>query len=150
MRTPRTPERFTDENGAELVRVPLAKDAGFATVDADDYDRLIAQGLPSQWSFNRNAKTGPGYVKAAVSRDNSRVIARAIVGAGSKQQVSYRDRDRLNLRRENLRVTFGGRGRYDVCSQLERAQKIAAWREGGKSVEDAGAPTPYAVAAVPA
>lgn len=114
----RTPEFFTDSNGADLARLPLATAGTFATLHASDMKTLIDAGVSQNWSTNRS-----GYVVVNVPRLGPVPVARLIMGASANECVSYRDRDRCNLRHDNLTIA-----RISVaCVDVEalRAQQAA-------------------------
>lgn len=124
MKNSRNIERTTDAYGDAIVRVPLAGFAGFATVDAVDFDRVRAAGLPINWHANINHKNGRLYVKVRVPHDRGRVVARFIAGARDNESVRYRDGNSFNLRQENLIIYRGGRVRYGSEELLERVERL--------------------------
>ncbi len=113
----RSPTIFTDPDGTLCVRVPLANSDEFAEAYADDYADLLRKGLTGNWQLNAPNRIGrcriAGYVQcsAPAEIDGRRYtivgVARIIAGAGAGKIVRYRDRNRLNLRRDNLRITRG-------------------------------------------
>ena len=60
MTTKRVPMRTTDQYGRKIVRVPLAKGRGDATIDEEDFDRLMEWGLSSQWFQPNSPWLRPG------------------------------------------------------------------------------------------
>jgi len=134
MKKPRTVTRTIDQDGNEIVRVPLANHPLPAIMDADDYDRLMAADLSNAWTLNEVGH-GLAYVRAGHSRAIGQLvtIARLIVDAGAGVMVRYRDKDRLNLRRDNLRVvTCGHAKRESVLSGDGSCERpLHVWKRGG-------------------
>ena len=96
--------RETDTNGFELVAVPV-HGAGYARLDGPTADMLQAAGLSfTGWHLHANGNV------CAPSRNPERfptlVVARLIVGASPNQHVCYRNSDRLDLTRINLRAAL--------------------------------------------
>ncbi|NDW03952.1 hypothetical protein [Jiella pacifica] len=121
------PERRVDEQGKPIVRVPVdARGEKWATLDAADFDEVVAEGLGLTWHYN---SAGPkkrwSYVKAHSSAASGGLVmvARVIMGAGPGEIVSYRSGDRLDLRRRNLTVEPGKAKRYDAgyCRAMDLA-----------------------------
>lgn len=117
---------FTDESGQHCTRVPLANSALSAVLLADDFDRLMAAGLSSNWGLNLNTKGGQAYVCATVKGANTVTVARLITGARWKQAVRYRNGDRLDLRPENLRIAKGGKAHKDCSAMLQQEETQGA------------------------
>lgn len=71
-------------------------------------------GISTQWTL-AGPKNGPQYVRANSDqgRGDTVQISRLITGAGYGQIVRYRDRNTLNLQRDNLIVTVGHGMRKD-------------------------------------
>lgn len=113
----RAPLHFVAPGGGRCVRVPLARHDASAIVDADDYNRLIAQGVSPHWCVNLDGSKTRRYVRVTIAGDNVRTVARLITGAGRGERVHYRDGNPLNLRGDNLRVTKGGHATVD-CAEL--------------------------------
>jgi HNH endonuclease len=77
--------------------IPLTR--GFvALVDAEDYDRVVAEG---SWYA-----TSHGHLVYACRKDSAiTYMHRFVLGAPATSQVDHRDRDGLNNRRTNLRLS---------------------------------------------
>lgn len=101
MKMKRRPTYFMDHNSKRCVRVPLANSKLFAELYAEDFERLCAQGVTTNWHLSRGAR-GIGYPAVSLKGYNTQFIARLIAGAPHGKQVSYRDRNRLNLKGDNL------------------------------------------------
>lgn len=136
MKNNRKIERTTDAYGDAIVRVPLANFAGYAIVDAEDFDRMMAAGLSPNWFANLNGKNGRLYVKTQVPHDRPRTVARFVAGAGDNESVRYCDGDTFNLRHENLIVYRGGRVRYGSEELLERLERFAEMQRGQAEDDD--------------
>ncbi|HST77905.1 MAG TPA: hypothetical protein VLN58_05410 [Verrucomicrobiae bacterium] len=97
-----------------IVRVKLGGfRGGVATLFAEDFDRLVSQGYCRLGWFQGNTSSGI-YVTCRREGETlylSRLVANAIKG----DRISYRDGDRLNLRRSNLIF-------------------VKSWRETGKKL----------------
>ena len=99
----------TAADGAPIVRVEMTNAPSvFATVDLEDWQSLVDAGFPNRWFLN-HVGGGYRYVRFATDRyaGNLETVARTILGPGRGRVTSYRDGDRLNLRRTNL-YTAGG------------------------------------------
>ena len=95
----RLPLRGYDDRGLPVVRVPLASVDAHAILDAADYDALMALGVSPNWSFDGR------IVMAGFRPLNTQRVARLIVNPpDGEHQVRHRDRNALNLRRDNLFV----------------------------------------------
>lgn len=107
-RTTCNPIHTTDDHGTPIVLVPLASHPIPAQVDAEDFDRLIAQGVSLFWTLNWSG-TGYPYVRCSNPRvaGHLTTVARLILNVGPGRVVKYRDGNRLNLRRSNLWVANG-------------------------------------------
>ena len=112
-----TPEFTVDTNGQRVVHVVLTNSQRWATLYAEDYQRLIGAGFSRIWKCTEDGR-GSAYVTVnAYTRDGySRVIpvARLIVNAGHGQRVRHNDGNTLNLRAENLAIVLG-RSWFDAC-----------------------------------
>jgi hypothetical protein len=95
-----------DDRARPIVRVPLTSPAGlYVTLDAADYDQWVAEGRSLRWRLNDNGAgtflrvvcSGPAGCRVSVGR--------LLANARPDQRVGWSDRDPLNLRRTNLRVT---------------------------------------------
>lgn len=125
MTTPlRSLRYFRDAKGNRCAGVPLANTNLEAVVYLDDLHTLAAHGLSLNWKLNSNGRDS-AYVKAALPGRDHRVIARIVAGASFKQQVHYRNGNRLDLRRDNLRVGKGGKAHKD-CSDLPAFDGLSA------------------------
>lgn len=112
------PEYTIDPQGNRLVHLPLANTSERATLYAEDYERMVADGYSARWAI---ASTGGHHKYVLVNARSpgngkrSLTVARLVAQAGRGQIVGYADGDRLNLRRDNLRVHEG------------RAKAAAGW-----------------------
>lgn len=129
MHTNRAPQLYIDADGEPCARVPLAKRGQFATLFAEDLSRLEGGRIPLNWYINLNGGRTHGQVKVAIPGDNVRAVARLITGAGKGEQVFYKDGNRLNLRRDNLVMSHGGRATVDAAELLERQGAAASRAE---------------------
>ncbi|MBB6428852.1 hypothetical protein [Algisphaera agarilytica] len=101
----REPYRETDKNGREVVRVPLAGGLHTATLYAEDFDRIIADGWSDQWQHVSNYR-GRRYVRVCHRDGGNRreSIHRLVVDAGPGQAVMFKTDNTLDLRPSNLIV----------------------------------------------
>jgi hypothetical protein len=76
-----------------FVIVPLAHSDKTATVDAADFETLMARGVSPRWKLSQAGKVMVGANKT---------VARLIANAQRGQWVKYLDSDPTNLRRSNL------------------------------------------------
>lgn len=125
------------------MRIPLrARDGSvraYAIVDAEDFERFGQL----RWSLHSQ-----GYAYRNVGKPRRNVLLhRAIMGLeyGDRREVDHENRDRLDCRRENLRVVTGAANRQNVASRGKgsRFRGVARWRgtrwqatgrAGGRSV----------------
>lgn len=84
-----------------ILHIPTSNGPSF-TIDAEDL-HLIGNG-PFYWNSDGH---GNSYVRCH-GLDNNLILARIIAGAGARQNVHYRDRNRANLRKANLQMGSGG------------------------------------------
>ena len=99
----RTPYKSRDHLGTTVVMVPLAHDLGPATLDPEDFARLMAEGWSDRWFLNENSVR----VRYNAVRGSLTNVARLVTGARPGQVVRYADGNRLNLRRSNLYTVRG-------------------------------------------
>ncbi len=106
-------DHFTDNNGDQLVRVPLIKSDLKATLLEEDFNDLMALGISAKW------KLCHGQV---ITRNSHREvsIARLIRHAKASQRVIRRDGDPLNLKRSNL-IIAPGPSKYEARNNIARA-----------------------------
>jgi len=121
------PKRTTDRDGQDILLVPLGGSfAPFAKVFPEDYAALLRSGVSPRWSASHD-----GYVRVGGAR-GSALVARVIMGADNRYQVVYLDKDRTNLRRDNLAlVPYKRRARKprkprDIEQHLFIAEKAQA------------------------
>ena len=101
----------TDSEGRSIVRVPMSNQPGqFATVEREDFEYLESIGVRLPWYLNANCKGGLSYVRTLVSgiAGNNLNVARLLLRADKNHVVTYRDGNRLNLTRGNLRMRKQG------------------------------------------
>lgn len=95
----------TDLEGRPIIRIQV-NDGRFATVDEDDFHRLMDIGLSPNWFINSNGHSRT-YVRAKFAADNCWdnivMVSRLILTPGTRGVVvRHKDVDPLNLRRDNL------------------------------------------------
>ncbi|MDP3898085.1 MAG: hypothetical protein Q8Q62_15555 [Mesorhizobium sp.] len=122
----REPIRTTDEHRRDVVKVPL-DEAGrhWATMDAEDFDRLHAAGLTGVF-FLVNNGNGNLYVRAACRgvSGGQITVARAILGLGKGEIVCYRGSDRTDLRRRSIHSERGAAKRDDIGLARDRQDAL--------------------------
>ena len=118
--------RTADEYGRKIVRVPLAKGRGEAVIDQRDFDLLMRIGVSPAWFLNGTERGR--YVRTSMRgiRGSLVGVARVITRARRGQIVKYRDGNRLNLRRGNLKVASGRSNRTDAVEIVRAAVARAA------------------------
>lgn len=105
----------------EFVRVPITNRPGvYAKVDRGAFDRFAASGRSLSWFLNENGR-GSFYVRFSAPEFVGQVetVARVLIGAGRGEQVEYVNGDRLDLRRENLRIGRSGKARGQTPARDE-------------------------------
>ena len=118
MKMKRRPTFFMDHNSKRCVRVPLANSKLFAELYVEDFEHLCANGATTNWHLSRGSR-GIGYPAISLKSRHTLFIARLIAGAGRGIQVSYRDRNRLNLKRDNLILSRCRHARNSPIDTLE-------------------------------
>ena len=93
----RVPLYGTDDRGLPVVRIPLANLDAHAIIDVADYEALMALGVSPNWSFDGR------IVRVGLRPGNTRRVARLIMQPPEgDHQVRHRNRNALDLRRDNL------------------------------------------------
>lgn len=88
-----------DRDGTALVHMPL-KGGAIAVIEAEDFDRLMDQGVTTQWRIHDDGH-GLGYVRVKTAK-GLLMLARLILDTPAGKVIRYADHNPLNLRRENL------------------------------------------------
>jgi hypothetical protein len=109
----RTPVRHTDPDGASITLIPLTNSDLPAKVLTSDFDRLIAEGVSTQWFLNSNG-CGRRYVRACKGSSRPNMISRLVIKAPKGTTVAHRDGSTLNLRRDNLKCVRSHKRRCSV------------------------------------
>lgn len=92
----RAPIAGRDENGRPVYRVPLASVDAHAIIYAEDLNALRSEGVSLNWCWHDNA------VKVGHRPLNTQRVARLILKAPSGFAVRHKNRNGLDLRRDNL------------------------------------------------
>jgi hypothetical protein len=98
--------RETAQDGRTIVHLPL-RGGRYARLDAEDADRLLAAGVALSAAYLTRIERGGPHVALPSNRPDLFpviLLARLVTGATPGQRVRYRDGDRLNLTRNNLKV----------------------------------------------
>jgi hypothetical protein len=95
-----------DDNGKEIALVPLFNSRKKAAIYIEDYNELLAMGVPTRWRL----VYGVLKVRLPGQRADS-FLARLLLDCGPGQIVRFKDRNKTNLRRDNL-VIAPGQGKY--------------------------------------
>lgn len=96
----------TDKDGADIALVFVKHGSKPAKLLRGDFEDLTKAGFIDHWTLNS------GYVKGySQVIGNAHGIARAIMKAPVGKLVMYRDRDPLNLRKDNLMIPVRKRPR---------------------------------------
>jgi hypothetical protein len=90
------------ENEREVVKVPLGRSDKHCFIYKEEREFLRRLGLTMNWNVTPN-----GYVTAcsSISPNAYVLVSRVLMDAAAGQSVRYRDRDKLNLRLNNLYIT---------------------------------------------
>lgn len=107
---PRRVRFAIDLDGKRIALVPLANHDIPAKLLAGDYRRIVGDGFTDQWTLNSNGK-GNAYVRCGVAnvRGHLATVARVLLEPPKGYRVTYLDDNRLNLRRDNLKLAKGAR-----------------------------------------
>lgn len=114
-----------DIDGTPIVQVEMTNRPGwFAIVDRIDFEDLILRGVPLRWFVNRSG-AGNEYVRFGRSDVAGKLgsIAPLIMRPGKGRIVTYRNGNRLDLRRRNLQVASGNA--KGARAPIERMQLAA-------------------------
>jgi len=115
-----------EEDGRRIAMVPLGPrgDKGLAVIEDADLEMLFDLGLSMRW--NRHSKTGAVFAPAPRASGSNVQVARVLMDCGPGENVSYRNGDPTDLRRENLVVNPEGyatrRDRDFLTPRSERKQ----------------------------
>lgn len=97
----------------DLVIVPLSNSTKTVTLDAVDFESLMAKGISPRWKLSQAGKVMVG---------DNKTVARFILGAGKGLHVKYLDNDPTNLRRNNLILASPLKGKINVQHVFSRDQ----------------------------
>lgn len=127
------PVAFTDEHGRKCLRVPLDRHARlYAIVRECDYRAIRKAGATGVWCLNDNG-SGQKYVRTSVTdrkgRNTFLQVGRLIAGAGSKSTIYYANKNRLDLRPENLHWHRRGNSKRCDLDVVARAADLREDRE---------------------
>lgn len=108
------------EKGVVVVPLGPQGSKGSAYVLPADYDMLVALGLSSNWNLSPL-----GYVTAPCARAPGAhvLLARVLMDCGPGESVGYRDGNKLNLRRHNLKVNKKGYSLYRAREFLSNGRQ---------------------------
>lgn len=101
----------TDHDGTEIALVPIHGSPDPAKLFADDYRAMIKAGVSPHWSLTKPRGTGRMNYRhvhcpsGCKTRSGSSHVARIVARAGVGEKVLHRDKNPLNLRLDNLRIT---------------------------------------------
>lgn len=129
---------FIDEHNRPCLRVPLdPKGSAYAVVLEHDYKAVREAGATGTWYLNANDK-GQRYVRTAVPDGKGgtvvTTVARIIIGAGPRSTIFYVNKDRLDLRGENLFWHRKGKAKRRDVELAERGAKYRAERQRQRGV----------------
>jgi hypothetical protein len=100
-----------------LVIVPLSNSNKTVTLDAADFDTLMAKGVSPKWKLSQAGKVMAG---------DNKTVARVILEAPMGLRVKYLDNDPTNLRRDNLVLASHSKGLINVEHIFSRDQGESA------------------------
>lgn len=115
----------TDIDGTPIVQVEMTNRPGwFAIVDRIDFEDLLLRGVSRRWFVNCNGR-GQEYVRFGRSDVPGKLgsIAPLIMRPGQGLIVTYRNGNRLDLRRRNLVLASGNAN--GARAPIERMQLAA-------------------------
>lgn len=134
-----SPDRFPDSeycllDGEAAVRVELAGrhgDGKHYILSEEDFAAVMFQhrwwSLSSDGYVNTGAQIGDVPGQPSTSRKRTTLARLLMDAAGRNQQVTYRNGNRLDLRRSNLEVISWA----EFCDRRAAAGRPAAYRSGG-------------------
>lgn len=100
------PNFTNDKDGADIALVFVKHGSKPAKLLRQDFQALTEAGFIDHWTLNKGRVVGYSQVIG-----NAHGIARAIMNAPVGKLVMYRDRDPLNLRKDNLMIPVRKRSR---------------------------------------
>ncbi|ANY79178.1 hypothetical protein BB934_13940 [Microvirga ossetica] len=95
--------RRLDPDGRTVVGVILNNASRICWLFEEDYKAIVAKHGLCSWFLNSNGK-GKSYVRLKGKHENLVQVSRLILGDSLKGNVTYLDKDHLNLRTTNLHV----------------------------------------------
>lgn len=103
---------FVENGGRKLVGISLGpnSDKGIAIIERDDLDFLIRLGLSLSWSTSPQGSIVTSAHRAAGHKVS---VARVLLDAMPGTMIRYRDKNPLNLRKDNLELVKGYSKRRD-------------------------------------
>jgi hypothetical protein len=118
-----------DKDGRAVVSVPVAKTDKRAVLYQEDWNLLQQLGVSPNWIYRlENVYSGSSVSIGAVLAD-----------AQPMQQVNYLDKDKFNLRRDNLILSVGNRkfAARDLIPSNSKIQKFELERTYAKQDQKA-------------
>jgi hypothetical protein len=88
------------EDGQELLRIPLNGSDRHAVISQDDFDMLMILGVSPIWSLIGEGITTRNQMKTLS-------VSRLLKDAGKNEHVKFLDSDPTNLRQDNMIITNG-------------------------------------------
>jgi len=130
---------FTDDLNRPCVYVPLdAHGRNRAIALERDYEALQKAGATGVWRLNSNDKGQP-YVRTCVPDGKggatSVLVARLITGASARSTIYYVNKDRLDLRPENLFMHHKGKSKRCDIALAEEGARYRASRSVDRGLE---------------
>lgn len=116
-------QTIVDENGKEVLLISVGRAVKkVAYIYKDDFDFLMRLGITDSWTVvadcyvvcngRRHTKTPAVHLKKGECSGAGRklIVARLLKDCGVGQAIRYKDKNPLNLRRDNLTIVADKRG----------------------------------------
>lgn len=132
---------FIDEIGRACLRVPLdPHGSAYAVVLEGDYRAVQRAGATGAWFLNDNG-CGTRYVRTKVPDGTGKatmiMVARLVIEAGARSTVFYCNKDRLDLRPDNLFWHRKGRAKRSTEEVVRRGAAYRAEKVAGRAANAA-------------
>lgn len=128
---------YLEEDGTQIVAIPLSNADKEVRMTIEDYRKIKAAGVTDRFYQVLNGINKTPFINAYVTKKGSVSVARLITHATREQHIHFYDNDRYNLRASNLELVNGPKclgvcyfpsnvcfGPVSVCTEYKNGIKI--------------------------
>lgn len=109
--------RFSNDGFTAFVTLATGE---VAMIDREDYERFVQEGVSLNWCKTTDRRGNGPYVQVWHKRfKNIVTVSRLIMRAGKGEVISFRNGDRLDLRKSNLKTDNGPAWRRTESTRLQ-------------------------------